>query len=430
MTYYMCATIIIVLLMITMILHVIKYSGFTKTQKTWYISTFSCIAFCALCEFAVHSGYYNIKFKIPLIILTILQFSISPLLSVFFSGALGMYKEARRGFYFFSINIVAESVLAPFGLIFFFDEAGYHRGDLFIIYEVFYFIGLLYLIIDMCFVGKRFRHRDLITIIMILFLLIFGIIPMTIDKIHVAYLSIGICSALCYIYYNDLVQQDIKDDLVANQNKIFEMQTHTISGLANLIENRDTETGGHVARTSEYVKILATDCKNKGLFSDIIDDNYIYSLYKLAPLHDVGKIVVSDTILKKPGKLTAEEYEEMKKHATFGGEVVKEILTGVTDEDYLKFASDIATYHHERFDGSGYPNKLKGDEIPLNARIMAIADVFDALISKRCYKEAIPIEEAFEIIKEESGTHFDPRLVDVFLSDKEKYVEIFKLKWN
>lgn len=126
--------------------------------------------------------------------------------------------------------------------------------------------------------------------------------------------------------------------------------------------------------------------------------------------------------------LNIQDSQKHKKHATFGGEVVKEILTGVTDEDYLKFASDIATYHHERFDGSGYPNKLKGDEIPLNARIMAIADVFDALISKRCYKEAIPIEEAFEIIKEESGTHFDPRLVDVFLSDKEKYVEIFKLK--
>ena len=249
---------------------------------------------------------------------------------------------------------------------------------------------------------------------------------MKLDHIHIAYRSIGICSTLCYIYYNDLVQEDIQSELKENQNKIFDMQNHTISGLANLIENRDTETGGHVARTSAIVKILATDTKNAGYYTDIIDDNYIDLLYKSAPLHDVGKILVSDTILIKPGKLTKEEYEMMKKHATFGGKVVREILTGVTDEEYLKFASDIATFHHERYHGSGYPYGLVGNDLPLSARIMAIADVVDALVSKRCYKEPIPFDEAIEIIKSESGTHFDPILVKMFIDNKEKYVNLSK----
>ena len=409
-----------------MTLHVIKYSGFTRIQKTWFIFTFALVSVCSACEFAVHCGYYDPKYKIILTIITVMQFSFAPFLSVFFSGALGMHKEAKKCLYFFGLNVLIEIIAAPFGWIFFFNENGYSRGDYFIIYEAFYFIGLFYLIVSMFIVGKRFRHRDAITIVMVLIILVSGILPMTFAQIHIAYISIGICSSLCYIYYNDLVQEDIQSELKENQSKIFDMQNHTISGLANLIENRDTETGEHVARTSAIVKILATDTKNAGYYTDIIDDNYIDLLYKSAPLHDVGKILVSDTILIKPGKLTKEEYEVMKKHATFGGKVVREILTGVTDEEYLKFASDIATFHHERYDGSGYPNGLVGNDIPLSARIMAIADVFDALVSKRCYKEPIPFDEAIEIIKSESGTHFDPILVKVFIDNKEKYVNLSK----
>ena len=132
-------------------------------------------------------------------------------------------------------------------------------------------------------------------------------------------------------------------------------------------------------------------------------------------MHDVGKIVVPDRILRKPGKLTDEEYGVMKTHASAGGDVVRQILNGVTDEEYLKFASDIASYHHERWDGTGYPEGLSGEDIPLPARIMAIADVFDALISERCYKEAFPVDVALEIIRAESGSHFDPKLAEVFL---------------
>jgi response regulator RpfG family c-di-GMP phosphodiesterase len=228
-------------------------------------------------------------------------------------------------------------------------------------------------------------------------------------------MAVAISASLCYIYYNDLVQQDIQAALVADRDRISEMQRHTISGLANLIETRATETGEHVARTSSYVRSIAENARRDGVYADQIDDEFISRLYSLAPLHDVGKIVVSDSILRKPGKLTPEEFEQMKLHASAGGTVVRQILEGVTDEDYLSFASDIATYHHERWDGTGYPEGLSGEAIPLSARIMAITDVFDALISERCYKEAMPADEAAELIRSEAGSHFDPKLAAVFL---------------
>ena len=206
------------------------------------------------------------------------------------------------------------------------------------------------------------------------------------------------------------------------------MQEHIISGLASLIESRDTETGEHVMRTSNIVKTIAEDSLATGLYVQYIDEHFISLIYTLAPMHDVGKIVVSDQILRKPGKLTKEEYEEMKRHASEGGNVVRKILSGITDEEYLSFASDIATYHHEWWNGSGYPKGLKEEEIPLCARIMAIADVFDALVSKRCYKEPIPFDDAIELMKKESGTHFDPRLLEVFIRNKEKFREYCEIK--
>ena len=245
-----------------------------------------------------------------------------------------------------------------------------------------------------------------------------GIIPLIFFKIYTDYIAIGICAALCYIYYNDLVQQDAKAKLVADQEVISGMQKHIITGMASLIESRDAETGDHVSRTSALVKSIAENARRDGVYADALDDRFISQLYALAPMHDVGKIVVPDEILKKPGRLTEEEFEQMKLHATAGGTVIRQILSGITDEEYLKFASDIATYHHERWDGKGYPEGLAGEDIPLAARIMAIADVFDALISERCYKKPIPLEEAYAIIRSEAGSHFDPALAKVFLDHK------------
>ena len=413
--FYACTTGLLGLLMIAMLLHVIHYSGFTRQQKVWFVLTFASVIVCSVAELAVHCGYYRKEFAVPLTVITTIQFSLSPLLSVFFSGALGLHKGAKRAVWFFLPNVLVEIISAPFGWIFYFNDAGYFRGTYFLIYEICYFFALIYLAVSMIIVGKRFRHRDFWTLLMVFVILVAGILPMTILKLHIAYISVGICACLCYIYYNDLVQEDIQADLVANQKRLSEMQEHTISGLANLIESRDTETGGHVARTRAFAKSIAEHAREEGVYTDQIDDKFISRLYMLAPMHDVGKIVVSDQILRKPGKLTPEEFEQMKVHAAVGGSVVRLILKGITDEEYLKFASDIATYHHERWDGNGYPERLSGEEIPLCARIMALADVYDALISERCYKKPFPVDVAVEEIRRERGTHFDPELTDVFL---------------
>ena len=421
MTVYSSVTLLIFLLMIALAIHVLTYSGFNRKQKVWFVVTFFAIAFCSAAEFAVHCGYYDPNFAIPLTILTVLQFSVSPVLAMLFTGALGLKHQGKIAAGFFAVNFLTQFICAFFGAIFKFESEGYDRGDLFLLYEIFYFIGTGYLLVALIFVGRKFRHRDLTTIIMILVVLAAGILPMTIYKLHVAYISIGISACLCYIFYNDLVQQDTQAELVLNQNKVTSMQEHIITGLASLIESRDTDTGEHVARTSALVKRLAENALEDGVYADTINEHFISLLYTLAPMHDVGKIVVSDKILRKPGKLTPEEYEEMKRHASEGGTVVRRILSGITDEEYLTFASDIATYHHEKWDGTGYPSGLKGQDIPLAARIMAIADVFDALISRRCYKEAMTFEEAVLEIQSEAGTHFDPELVAVFLNHKEEY---------
>lgn len=212
--------------------------------------------------------------------------------------------------------------------------------------------------------------------------------------------------------------------LQTQNEKIIGYQKNTILSLSNLVENRDSDTGEHVRRTSAYVHILAKAAQINGLYSEILTNDYIDTLYKAAPMHDIGKIIVSDIILKKPGKLTNEEFEQMKRHASEGGRIIKEILGDSDDELYTQLAIEIATGHHEKWDGTGYPNKLSGENIPLSARLMAIADVFDALVTPRCYKEAYPIEDAFKIIEQSSGTHFDPKLTKVFVENKKAILNV------
>ena len=228
-------------------------------------------------------------------------------------------------------------------------------------------------------------------------------------------------------YREKLKREVIKKnrELVFNKEQIIRIQNNTIIGIANLIENRDGETGEHVKRTSLYVELLAQEAKKRGYCTDILTEHYITMLVKAAPLHDVGKIVVSDTILRKPGKLTSEEFEVIKRHASEGGKIVREVLNGIEENEYVEIASEIATSHHEKWNGEGYPNNLKGENIPLGARIMAIADVFDALVSPRCYKKPIPTEDAFAIMEESSGSHFDPVLAHIFIDVKPRVLNIF-----
>ena len=225
--------------------------------------------------------------------------------------------------------------------------------------------------------------------------------------------------AYIVIHVEDLLELQISQ----KTNKIYQLQDNIIVSLANLVENRDMDTGKHIQRTSIYVNMLAKKARDMGIYSDQIDDKFIEMVTRAAPLHDIGKIVVSDTILKKPGKLTAEEYNMMKVHTSEGVKIIDEIYSLSEDHGYIKITKDIVGSHHEWWNGNGYPHNLSNLEIPLSARIMAIADVFDALVSTRCYKSAMTYEEAFKILEEESGTHFDPELVKAFLALKDQLLE-------
>lgn len=196
--------------------------------------------------------------------------------------------------------------------------------------------------------------------------------------------------------------------------KSVEAQKAVIMGMANLIEGRDVATGEHVKRTEDLVSELTTELVRRK-DDRVKDRRYVDYIREAAPLHDIGKIKVTDTILLKPGKLTPEEFELIKNHTTWGYEMIYDTLKGVQSEEFLKVAANIALDHHERWDGKGYPNHLKGEEIPLEARIMALADVYDALTSERPYKKAYPKEEAIQMILEGRGTQFDPELTDIFL---------------
>lgn len=236
-------------------------------------------------------------------------------------------------------------------------------------------------------------------------------------------LTLVFCSRLTYSLenYKDSLEKEIeekKDDLRRHNEKMMSIQNNTIIGMANLIESRDGDTGEHVKRTSKYVDMLARGAREKGVYADVFTDSFIELLDKAAPLHDIGKISVPDSILQKPGKLTPEEFETIKSHAAEGGRIIREVMGSIEEKEYVDIAVTVASCHHEKWDGSGYPNHLKGYEIPIAARIMALADVFDALVSKRCYKRPMSVDEAFKIIKDSEGTHFDPDLAEVFISLK------------
>ena len=192
------------------------------------------------------------------------------------------------------------------------------------------------------------------------------------------------------------------------------MQNGVIEHLADIIESRDIETGEHIKRTKEYVSILVNKMKDNDKYKDYLTPQMCEYIINAAPLHDIGKIAVSDLILCKPGKLTDEEFDKMKIHTVKGGEIIKNILNDLGNEEFLNVAYNMAISHHEKWNGKGYPYGQKEEDISLPGRIMAIADVFDALVAKRVYKEPMPIDKAINIIIQDSGTHFDPNIVEIF----------------
>lgn len=196
--------------------------------------------------------------------------------------------------------------------------------------------------------------------------------------------------------------------------------SETVMSFANLIENRDSSTGGHIKRTSRYVQLIAEELCRRGYYKEALTKDYIDNMLKAAPMHDIGKISVPDAILQKPGKLTAEEFEIMKLHSEKGGKIIRETFKNLGSEDYRNIAYEVARHHHEKWNGKGYPDGLKRKEIPLCARIMAVADVFDAVSEKRCYRDAMSLDKCFEIIEQGSGQDFDPIIAEAFLDIRDR----------
>ena len=210
----------------------------------------------------------------------------------------------------------------------------------------------------------------------------------------------------------------LNQEVAEKTQNIEKIQEKLVLSLADMVENRDSNTGGHVKRTSDVIRILVDDIQAHQYFP--LSKNLAEDIIRAAPMHDLGKVSIDSSILNKPGRLTPEEFSAMKAHSTISGQMVHILLDGVEEEELVQTAYQVARYHHERWDGKGYPEGLVGEMIPLEARIMAVADVYDALVSKRVYKEPMSYDQVAQIMIEGMGTQFDPHMLLVFLNCREK----------
>lgn len=208
--------------------------------------------------------------------------------------------------------------------------------------------------------------------------------------------------------------------------KLTRVNEEMADGFATMVESRDNNTGGHIKRTGAYVNLILRKMRNDRRYRSVVNRDYLLNVRNAAPLHDIGKIATPDCILQKPGKLTDEEFAVIREHAAKGGEIIRTALCDIGDAEFRQIAFEVARYHHEKYNGKGYPDGLAGEQIPLHARIMAIADVFDAVSQKRCYRDALPIEECFSIIERGSGTDFDPTLTEIFLGAKDEVLALMR----
>lgn len=324
--------------------------------------------------------------------------------------------------FIFKFIVYAPFIICMIVLMIFISRLHFIRNEISnyaigISYYISFFLVFLYTLSSLAIFARRFKYiksgkrMTIITYTVVLLATTFYqlIIPYSlITSVAVTVLVIG-------LYLNQ------EDPSLA---KLTKYHNEMVFGFATLIESKDLNTGDHVKRTTQYVKMLAKELKKKGYYRNELTNDYIENLGLAAPMHDIGKIAIPDAVLQKQDKLTKEEYEIIKSHTIKGGEIIRNSF-GHMDKDYLDIAYNIAYCHHERWDGKGYPNNLVGIEIPLCARIMAIADVFDAISEKRCYRKALPLSECFDIIKKGRGNHFEPLLVDVFLSIKQQVIDVY-----
>lgn len=282
-----------------------------------------------------------------------------------------------------------------------------------------YLVILLYFILIFVFTVRRIKYlevRKRINVMSFLFISLLILISQIIFP-EILISSLVPAFSLIALYIN------IEDPVLRRMENY---NSEIVTSFATLVESRDSSTGSHVKRTKSYVKIILDEIKTNNLYSSIMTKDFEDKMMNAAPMHDIGKISIPDTILQKPGKLTDEEYSVMKKHSVLGGEIIQEIFKDMDDKEFLNIAYDVTRYHHEKWNGNGYPEGLEGKEIPFSARIMAIADVFDAISAKRCYRDAMPLDKCFAIIKEGKGVDFDPVLTDLFLNAREKVEKVCK----
>lgn len=366
-----------------------------------------------------------------------IYYCVQPFLFYCFLNYLNDYispkKRDKKFWLFCNILIIVYSIFmiaTPFtGFYYYIDDMNqYHRGSLHFVSVIldgtFLLLGFLFLI----------TTKKYITSMNKMPFYLFFIVPSITEFIQLFFpgitiIATGLSVPIIIIFLNlhkNLEKTLRVTDMYARnrQSEMITLQNKTILSLSNLVENRGYDKGNHVIRITQYVTSIATRAMENHIYEDTITPKYISQLKQAVQLHDIGKIVVPDSILNKNGKLSPEEFEQMKKHVTEGEKIVKMILGYEDDLRLIKMAQNVTKYHHEKWDGSGYPCRLSGHAIPLSARIMAIADVFDALVSNRIYKNStMTIDNAFDIIAVNSGVAFDPLLVNQFLEVRHEIIE-------
>ena len=318
------------------------------------------------------------------------------------------------------VQIIFVIVSSIFGLGYFYDDNNiYHRGSLYLLINLAPVLMLVMCAVILICFGRRVAIRVKIAFWVYIIAPLVAIIIQSISY-GVQYIIIAIVTGSVFMYFAILKEQ--AEEYKKQTDAIEKLQNGLILVLADLVESRDKCTGDHIKKTAEYVRIIMEQLIEDNVYVNELTDSFVEDVVRSAPLHDIGKIQVPDAILNKPGRLSPDEFEIIKTHTTAGRDIISSAIDMVSEEEsgYLYEARNLAYCHHEKWNGSGYPQGLVGENIPLSARIMAVADVFDALISKRSYKEPMPFEEAIGIIKDSSGTHFDPKIVDSFIKAEDK----------
>ena len=390
--------------------------------KAWFHHITVAVSLCTIATCV--GGYLDEHPQPPIynMIATLVEFTVAPFIAVFLCGACGLKRLLKVAIGIMLLNVAFQVVAAPFGLVFrILPDGSYARGDFYLVYLAFVAVSVGFALYSAAQFSRQFKNRDLATLAIIVVLVAVGCIAQGLNpKLKTTYTCVSLAMLLFYMHNGDMVQRALFEQIREQIEHYARTQQRMVTGLAEIIEVRDEETGHHIIRTASYVKILALEARRADYHADVLTDEYINMMIQCAYLHDVGKVAIPDAILNKPGKLTAEEFDVIKTHTTQGGRIVESIMGDVVEPDYLACGKEIAVFHHEKWDGTGYPIGLEGEAIPLCARIMAIADVFDALTAKRVYKDAMSPEKAIAIIEKDAGTHFDPELAHLFVNAKDE----------